>query len=74
MEIEAVTHYLLGKAGAVGRLNECVEKVVRVTLASILQPLEEIQKLESECSGRSVEGCREPTSTEELDVTFGATR
>jgi len=68
------TYYLLGKAGAVGLMNDCVEKVVRVTLALILQLLEEVQQPESERSGRSVKGRREPTGTEDLDVGFDAAR
>ena len=62
------THNLLFKAGAVRSLENSVIEIVNVALILILQLVEKVEEVESECCQWAFDCHREPAGTQKLKV------
>ena len=62
------THNLLFKASAVRSLENSVIEIVNVALILILQLVEKVEEVESECCRRAFDCRREPAGTQKLKV------
>ena len=66
-----ITYNFGFQPGSVCALNDSMVEIICVALILILQLVEEVEEIESECCGRAFDCRREPTGMEELNTSGG---